>query len=133
MKFAYLILGAALLGFGGYASYDLVTHSGFSEIQHPALGNLGVAGPAAGFTGLVFMKFQGRRFASRALAVMVGFGVLIQTLGLLPYMQPRLLTPTSGDAGVGLNEILTGMLMLAGMGAFVATLICVLVARADDR
>ncbi len=133
MKLAYLILGAALLSLGAFASYDLITHSGFNEVQHPTLGAWGVAGPAVGFTGLVFMKFQWRRFASRALAVGVCIGVLIQTLGLLPYMQPRLLTPTSGDAGVGLNEILTGLLMLAGMGAFVATLITVLAARADNR
>ncbi|MEQ1823497.1 MAG: hypothetical protein ABL949_13385 [Fimbriimonadaceae bacterium] len=131
MKLAYVAIGLLMAVSGAFLAYDLVTNSGFNEIQTPKMGNWGVLGPALLFTGLVFVRFQGRRFAIRTLGVALTVGVAFQTLGLLPYVQPRLLAPTGGHAGMGMNEILTGLLMLGGVAGFGLSMVCLLMARAE--
>lgn len=132
MKLAYVIIGLLMTAVGLFASYDLITNSGFNEIETPKQGNFGVLGPALLFTGLVFAKFQGSKFQNRGLGIGVVAGVVFQTLGTLPYVQPRLLSRTAGHAGVGLNEIISGLLILGGTGGAVLALVCLLVARAES-
>ncbi|MEQ1933379.1 MAG: hypothetical protein ABL962_05810 [Fimbriimonadaceae bacterium] len=132
MNRAYVYIGAVMAVFGTFAIIDLITNSGFREIQTPKLGSFGILGPAMLFTGLVFAKFQGRRFANRAVGVGVSTGVILQTLGTLPFVQPRILAATAGHAGVGINEIISVLLILGGMAGFLLSVICVLAGNAQS-
>lgn len=132
MKLAYVAIGLLMALSGAFLAYDLLTNSGFNEIQTPKMGNWGVLGPALLFAGIVFVRFQGRRFANRVLGIAVTVGVGFQTLGILPFLQPRLLAPTGGHAGMGMSEVLTGLLMLGGMAGFGLSAVCLLVARGED-
>lgn len=133
MKFAYVLIGCLMIAFGAFASADLITNSGFSEIQTPRLGYWGFLGPAIALIGLVFAKFQGRRFQRRDIGVLVVVGGILQTLGVLPFIQPRILAPTAGHAGVGANELVSFALMLGGLGGFALSTVLVLVSRATNE
>lgn len=127
MKLAYVLIGSIMMLVGTYAAIDLLTHAGFSRIETPQLGPWGFLGPALLLVGLVFAKHQGRPFSRRSVGALILAGGVVQTLGMLPFVQPRILAPTAGHAGMGLNEIISGLLILGGLGAFVVTTVVVLI------
>lgn len=127
MKQAYVLIGSVMMLAGAYAAIDLLTHTGFSRIETPQLGPWGFLGPALMLVGLVFAKHQGRPFSRRSVGALILAGGVAQTLGMLPFVQPRILAPTAGHAGMGLNEIISGLLILGGLSAFVVTTVVVLI------
>lgn len=129
MKLAYVLIGSVMMLAGAYAAIDLLTHTGFSRIETPQLGPWGFLGPALLLIGLVFVKHQGRPFSRPSVGLLVLAGGAMQTLAMLPFVQPRILAPTAGHAGMGLNEIISGLLILGGLGAFVVTTVLVLIDR----
>ena len=129
MKLPYVLVGGVMMLVGALASIDLLTHTGFSRIETPRLGPWGFLSPALMLIGLVFAKHQGRPFSRPWVGWIVLTGGIFQTLGMLPFIQPRILTPTPGHAGMGLNEIIGGLLILGGLFAFMATTVVVLVDR----
>lgn len=129
MKLAYVLIGSVMMLAGAYAAIDLLTHNGFSRIETPQLGVWGFLGPAVFLTGLVFVKHQGRQFSRRWVGGIVLAGGIAQTLGMLPFIQPRIIGRTPGHAGMGLGEIISALLILGGLGAFVVSTVLVLVDR----
>lgn len=131
MKSAYILIGGSMILVGGFATIDLITNSGFNQIEKPVLGAWGVLGPAIGFTGILLAKLQGRRFRTRAVGGAVIVGGVLQTLGLLPFVQPRILPPTPGHAGVGLSELLSLLLFLGGMAGFILSAVLAIAAQPE--
>jgi hypothetical protein len=129
MKLPYVLIGGVMMVAGAFAAIDLLTHTGFSRIETPRLGPWGFLGPALMLIGLVFAKHQGRPFSRRSVGALILAGGIVQTLGMIPFIQPRILAPTPGHAGMGLNEIISAFLILGGLGAFVVTTVVVLVDR----
>lgn len=129
MKQAYVVIGALMMIAGAYAAIDLLTHTGFSRIETPQLGPWGFLGPAMMLVGLVFAKHQGRPFSRPSVGWIALVGGIVQSLGMLPFIQPRILGSTAGHAGMGLSEIMSGLLILGGLGAFVVTTVVVMVDR----
>jgi len=132
MRLAYVLIGSGMVLAGAYAAFDLLTHTGFSRIETPQLGPWGCLGPAVMLVGMVFARHQGRPFSRPSVGLLVLAGGIVQTLGMLPFVQPRILAPTAGHAGMGLNEIISGLLILAGIGAFLVSTIAVLVDKPRD-
>ncbi len=124
-----MVIGAVMILAGAYAAIDLLTHPGFSRIETPQLGPWGFLGPALMLVGLVFAKHQGKPFSRPSVGWIALVGGIVQTLGMLPFIQPRILAPTAGHAGMGLNEIISAFLILGGLGAFVVTTVVVMVDR----
>ena len=114
---------------GALASIDLLTHTGFNRLETPQLGPWGFLGPATILIGLVFLKHQGRAFSRPWVGFVLLAGGIVQTLGMLPFIQPRILGSTPGHAGMGLSEIIGGLLILGGFGALLVTTVVVLMDR----
>lgn len=129
MKLPYVLVGGVMVLVGAFASIDLLTHTGFSRIETPRLGPWGFLGPAVVVIGLVFLKHQGRAFSRSWVGWLVLAGGVVQTLGMLPFIQPRVLGRTPGHAGMGLSEIIGGLLILGGFSAFLVTTVVVLMDR----
>lgn len=132
MKLPYVLVGGVMMLVGALASIDLLTHTGFNRLETPQLGPWGFLGPAVLLIGLVFLKHQGRAFSRPWVGGIVLAGGIVQTLGMLPFIQPRILGSTPGHAGMGLSEILGGLLILAGFGAFLVTTVVVLMDRPHE-
>lgn len=133
MKLPYVLIGGVMVVAGAFAAIDLLTHTGFSCIETPRLGPWGFLGPAVMLIGLVFLKYQGRPFSRPWVGWIVLTGGIFQTLGMIPFIQPRILAPTAGHAGMGLNEIISAFSILCGLGAFVVTTVVVMVDRPPAR
>ena len=114
---------------GLFLAWDLISHSGFSRIERPFTGPFGVIAPLLFFGGLWLVR--GRlRFAPTVRFFLVA-GLVAQTLAMLPFVQPRILTPTPGHAGVGLAELVSVALIFGGLIAFIVCLVLLLTAKAD--
>lgn len=114
---------------GLFLAWDLVDHSGFDRIERPITGPIGVIAPLLFFGGLWLAR--GPLRLSQPTRVLVGLGLTIQVLGLLPFVQPRIIAPTAGHAGVGLAELLSLALMLGGIISFIVCLVLLLTAKND--
>lgn len=130
MNVARILGGAALMVGGPFLVWDLVDHSGFDRIETPFTGPLGVIGPLVFFGGLWLAR--GRLRLSPPTRFLLGLGFALQVLGLLPFVQPRILTPTPGHAGVGLSELVSLALMFGGFISFIVCLVLLLTAKTSD-